>query len=104
MYRITIITQPSLDGGEEKSHHHFTSNQEALYFLAALETPQRIFVSEVNGHYWQQTPDGYRCSECKQYGQAGTEPWDCPGSSDIDEAYKQLAEEMEFESWREEYR
>ena len=106
MYRITITTVIGLDGREEKSHHHFEGATEALYFMAALETPQRIFVTEVSGHNWQQTPDGFRCTECKQYGEAGTEPYYCEGDwqSDLDAAYKQLAEDMEFESYREENR
>ena len=104
MYRITIHDKSFFTDTEERSHHHFDSAESALRFLAALETPRKIFVSEVVGHYWQavrHTGD-WRCVECGQYQGPDTHP-NCPGD-EIDKAYKQLAEEMDFESWREEKR
>ncbi|NCZ64138.1 MAG: hypothetical protein EBY62_10180 [Cellvibrionales bacterium] len=104
MYRITIHEKSFFTDTEERSHHHFDSAEAALRFLAALETPRKIFVSEVYGHYWQpvrHTGD-WRCAECGQYQGPNTHP-QCPGD-EIDAAYKQLADDMAFESWREDNR
>ena len=109
MYRITIHEKSFFTDTEERSHHHFDSAESALRFLAALETPRKIFVSEVYGHYWFKSGDAtnytWQCAECGQWDNGDTHP-QCPGNPqvEIDKAYKQLAEDMEFESWREENR
>ena len=102
MYRITIHEKPFFTETEERSHHHFDSAESALRFMAALEIPHKIFVSEVYGHYWSKVGENWQCAECQQYDGANTHP-QCPGNPqvEIDEAYKQLAEDMEFDSWRE---
>jgi hypothetical protein len=106
MYRITIHDKSFFTDTEERSHHHFDSAEAALRFLAALESPRKIFVSEVYGHFWQPVYTGrrgyWRCAECGQNQGPDTHPH-CPGD-EIDAAYKQLSEDMEFESWREENR
>jgi hypothetical protein len=107
LYRITIHEKSFFTDTEERSHHHFDTADAAMRFMAALESPRKMFVSEVYGHYWQPVYTGRRgrwlCAECGQYQGPDTHP-QCPGEPklDIDAAYKQLAEDMEFESWREE--
>jgi len=106
LYRITIHDKSFFTDTEERSHHHFDTADAALRFMAALETPRKIFVSEVYGHYWFKTNERtWQCAECHQYDDGNTHP-QCPGNPqvEIDAAYKQLAEEMEFESYREENR
>ena len=106
MYRITIHDKSFFTDTEERSHHHFDSAEAALRFMAALESPRKMFVSEVYGHYWFKTNERtWQCAECYQYDDGDTHP-QCPGNPqvEIDAAYKQLAEDMEFESWREENR
>lgn len=80
MYRITIHDKSFFTDTEERSHHHFGSAEAALRFMAALESPRKMFVSEVSGQGDEIDIDRFIAS-CKK-----------------------LAEDMKFESWREENR